>query len=115
MREANQASEGVLIIPYEERVPRPVVLLLVGSFTSVFYNIVLTFLGVRKRNPQINSAIPAEIVGLISERAQALNLTRSKYITLIVEMWHRKGAVPVSEAEAALLGRPTPPKKTRKA
>ena len=69
----------------------------------------------RKRNPQINSAIPSEIVEVISRRAKALNLTRSKYITLIVEMWHRKGANPVSEAEEALLGQSGQAKKARTA
>ena len=52
---------------------------------------------------------------MISRRSKALNLTRSKYITLIVEMWHRKGANPVSEAEEALLGQSGQAKKARTA
>jgi hypothetical protein len=60
---------------------------------------------VRKRNPQINAAIPGDIDGLIAARAKALSLTKSRFVALIVERWHRNGARAVSEADEALLGR----------
>jgi hypothetical protein len=70
---------------------------------------------VRKRNPQINAAIPAEIVELIVERAKTLNLTTAKFVALIVERWHRNGARAVSEADEALLGRSAVKKRPAKA
>jgi hypothetical protein len=72
-------------------------------------------LAVRKRNPQINAAIASEIEEVIAARAEALDLTKSKFVALIVEQWHANGAKPVSEADAALLGRAAPKKRPSKA
>ena len=75
----------------------------------------LLLLPVRKRNPQINAAIPVEIDQVIAARAEALDLTKSKFVALIVEQWHENGAKPVNGADEALLGRAAPKKRPPKA
>jgi hypothetical protein len=70
---------------------------------------------VRKRNPQINAAVPVEIDALIAGRAKALSLTKSKFVALILERWHRNGAKAVSEADEALQGRILAKKESSKA
>jgi hypothetical protein len=68
----------------------------------------------RKRNPQINAAVGPEIDGLIAARAKALGQTKSRFVALIVEKWHKEGAKGVSEADEALVTRSATKRKTSK-
>jgi hypothetical protein len=58
------------------------------------------------------------LVAKISERANALTMSKSKFASLILEKWLADGAKPVSPADAAMLAiggfYPTNPKKTNK-
>jgi len=44
----------------------------------------------------ISAHIPNEIVDRISKRADALHLSESRYIRMIIEKWISEGAPPVS-------------------
>ncbi len=76
-----------------------------GVFASVFSRKRSTAGAVRKRNPQVNASLPVEDESLIAERARALGITKSRFVTLIIARWRRSGARAVNEADEALLAR----------
>ena len=54
----------------------------------------------RKRNPQINATVTPDLEQVISERAAALHLTKSKFVSLLIEKWEADGCPPISPADA---------------
>ena len=58
------------------------------------------------KKPQINVAVPIDIDAVISDRAELLDLTKSKFCALVLEHWKKAGFPPVSLADEALANSP---------
>lgn len=97
------------------RLALQVVLGLLGLFASEYSFKCPSSRCVRKRNPQVNAALPPETDLLIAGRAKALGITKSKFVALVLERWQKNGARAVSEADEALLAHSAAKKKTAKA
>jgi len=55
-----------------------------------------------KNRHTISAVVDKSIIELIDKRREKLTLSRSTYLTLIVQNWIRDGAPPVNHAEKAI-------------
>jgi len=50
----------------------------------------------------LSAVVDEKIIDLIDERRERLTMSRSTYLTLIIQQWIRSGCPPVSHAEKAI-------------
>jgi hypothetical protein len=54
-------------------------------------------------NDQLNAVIPKAITGVITERANALSMTKGKFAAQIIQWWWQQGCPPVTKADNAVI------------
>ncbi len=56
----------------------------------------------KKGRATISAVVDSAVIDLIDSRRERLTLSRSTYLTLIVQYWIKEGSPPVNHAEKAI-------------